>query len=148
MGKASKRKRGRRLGEPLELPRNVPDSLRGRDHRLVRNPAGAKISESLADLIRPFTTGQTDLEEFRTLVGLGAIAWNLANLSAGSPREALQLLNDESIRERQFFEGFVSQLILRKRELFPRDRRIVAGWDVALRPDGTFFLTAASAGTE
>ncbi len=148
MGKASRRKRERRLGEPLTLPQNVPASLRARDPRVVHDDSRAKISESLADLIRPFTSDETDIEEFRSLVGLAAIAWNLANLSEGSPREALQLLDDEAISNREFFEEFVSHLILRKRELFPSDRRIVAGWEVAPKPDGTFFLTAASAGIE
>ena len=33
-------------------------------------------------------------------------------------------------------------------ELFPNDERFIAGWDVAVKPDGSFFLTAAGAGIE
>jgi hypothetical protein len=146
MGKASRSKRERRLENP-RLPENVPASLRTRDQRVVRNLDRSRISESLAELVRPFTTDETDIEEFRALVGLAAIAWNLAVLGDSTARKALQLLEDRSINEREVFEDVVFRLVLRKRELFPGDRRVVAGWEVVARRDGTFFLTAASVGT-
>jgi len=148
MGKASRRKRERRLGKPLAVPRNVPASLPGPGHRILRNHGRAKISESLIDLIRPFSTDGADLEQFRGLVAIGAIAWNLAIMDDESLDEALQLFADESIHDREFFESLVTSLVLRKRQLFPDDRRIVAGWEVTPQPDGRFFVTAAAAGME
>ena len=145
MGRASRLKRDRREFK-LDLPPNLVAELRGTRVRI--NSGRHKISESLAELIQPFTSGDTSVEEFRRLVALGAMAWNLSVVEGSTPEQMLDLVEDLDASDRELLASLLSDLVLRKQSLFPDDQRFVAAWNVVVRPDGRFFLTAAAAGVK
>lgn len=80
MGKASRRKRERKLGL---LHLNLPAGLRTMvESGLVtphRNPDDRKIAASLFDLVEPYLESAETLHQAETIVGMGVLAWNLAN---------------------------------------------------------------------
>ncbi len=147
MGRASRRKGKRRGRGGLELPSNVPASIRNLG-RVRRSDPSSKVSEALAELVRPFVEEGMSFEDFRGLVGIGAVAWNISLLDGPILDRIADLLKDQDDDYRAWFEAFVSDLVDRTVSLFPRDDRFLAGWDVSLRPDGSYFLTAAAVGVE
>ncbi len=147
MGRASRRKRGRREIGGLDLPRNIPASIRRRT-TIRKSDGRSKVSEALTDLVRPFEEEDMGIENYRGLVGIGAIAWNLSLLQDPKLDHVARLLEDQDDDYRAWFEAFVSDLVARKLELFPKDHRFIVGWEVSLRPDGNYFVTAAGVGVE
>ncbi len=144
MGRVSRRKRERRALGALDRARNSPAGRRTRVNR-----DRPKISEALAALVRPYTAYDMKVEDFRGLVGVGALAWNLSLLEDGPAANALvDLVDGVEVSDRERFESFVCELVDRKRSLFPKDVRFIAAWDVTVKPDGSFFLTAAGASVE
>lgn len=146
MGRASRKKRLRRTLQGLQPPTNLPPELRHAELRRTRGRP--KISQSLTDLALPFLIPGMDAEDYRRLIAITAIAWNLSLEEDGSPAKALELVEDMGAAERREFEALLKELIARKRKLFPKDHRLVAGWEVVVRPDGSFLLTAAAMSTE
>jgi len=109
-----------------------------------RNPASKKISDALVTLIRPWLGGEESLDEYRALVEIGEIAWNLALLDPQERNEELasavkKVASPDADIFRQVLEGMVA----RKYELFPQDRRLVVGVEVTARGD-RFHIMAAS----
>ncbi len=145
MGRASRRKRKRRKSGDPDLPSNLPASLRRRA-KIRRNSPHGKISAALLEVVRPFIEDDMDLEAYRGLVAVGAIAWNLSLIEDSKIDEAAQALEDED--QRAWFKNVASDLIARKKRLFPEDERYIAGWEVSLTPDGKYLVTAAGAGAE
>lgn len=126
MGKASKRKAERRAGI-----------------------GGYKVSDALYELVEPFKYGDFGLAEYKKLVTLGAAAWNIAVLPEPNASEALKKLIHELCpsasgtadsalareNEAHEFETLVRDLIKRKTELFPRDRRLILQVEITKRGD-------------
>lgn len=141
MGKASRYKRERqfRLGIGQYAPKSA-----------LRNCSEEqKISPALIELIDPYIDDEISLEELRFIVGIGAIAWNLAMLpeSLRGPRlEEIELtdidpeMDDESAI---LLESLIQELIERKLILFPGDARVITGWDVR-KKSGQYFITAVA----
>jgi hypothetical protein len=147
MGRARRRKRERREFGSLDLPSNIPASIRSRA-RIRKSDRRRKVSEALTDLVQPFVEEDMSLEGFRGLVGIGAVAWNLSLLEDPKLDHVSDLLKDQDDDYRAWFEAFVSDLVARKIKLFPKDDRFIAGWKVSLRPDGSYFVTAVGVGIE
>jgi hypothetical protein len=125
----------------------VPASIRSRA-RIRKNSPHGKISAALVELILPFIEDDMSLEGYRNVVGVGAIAWNLSLMEDSKIDDAAELLETQDDEQREWFKTVVSDLIARKKRLFPKDQRYIAGWEVSLTPDGRHRVTAAGAGVE
>src|SRR5206468_399798 len=83
-------------------------------------------------------------ESYRRLLSLASAAWNLSVLSPNKRQdmqdELLQIFPEE---DRPFTLSLLERLIDRKEELFPNDKRLVAGADVLDEGDD-FRVVAAS----
>lgn len=133
MGKASRRKRTRRMAmPPLQGP------------VVLHNP---KVSECLVELIRPYMRDGMSRRDYEALVGLGALAWNLTLLPAEDRERELQSagpkLNAGPDRQGELAE-VIEALQRRKGLLFPSDNRVVLEWEVQDRGCGHYLVLAAS----
>jgi len=129
------------------MPKNIPSVLK--DNAIIRKDSNKnKISEALGELVKPYIEDDMSLSHIRSLVGVGAIAWNLA-LNDGPPLEDVNnLIDNKDLNTRALFDALISDLINRKLKLFPEDERLIAGWEVSQLPDGRFLIEAAGAGFE
>jgi hypothetical protein len=127
----------------LRVPDNVPESLRD-GIVVLRSAPGKKISLRLIKLVEPFRHSEMDVEDFQSLIALAASAWNLCVLPAATIDEFIGQLPVDSAAEMRAVRPLLDSLVARKRRMFPDDDRFITGWDVALQPDGGFFLTAAA----
>lgn len=144
MGKASRRKRERRA-ETHRVLQQV-SSETGANVRLAQRSSRPKISGSLSELIRPYLDDDIGVEEYRTLVTMGALAWNLsARPEVGSSDRVQRLLEHAEISGGGDFRGFIEDLKIRKVRLFPDDQRFIVKTDVREQADGSFYLVAAAA---
>lgn len=138
MGKASRKKRERQ-GMHLALPPSMQGAMKVRRHH-----DGDKISSSLGDLIDPYIIDDMTLDQFRKLVAVGAMAWNLSTFD--EPRRAEEL--DRFIQavgevQRSDFEAVIRLLVARKLTHFPDDARFIVAWDVKQNRHH-FHITAAA----
>lgn len=151
MGKASRRKRERReeASSFIDRLRNggaiVPENM-----RLVRGNGINKISVALSDLIEPYVAHDLTIEEFRSIVGVGTFAWNLAVrpdlMSRDRPRRTPE---DGVVNETELFvDDLIDKLRERKLQLFPDDQRLIMDTQVYTQPDGSFYLMAAATEVE
>lgn len=140
MGKASRRKRERKAYGGSKVPlQALPPPLAS----TARDDPG-KISEKLGALVLPLAPPTITLEEYRSLIALGAVAWNLSILGSGYLKEAMEQLDSASREDREHLEEAIAGLVQRKQDLFADDQRVIVHWEVTLRPDGRFHLTAAA----
>lgn len=133
MGRASRRKRERRLGliprpshhveqtsEPPPLPRPLP--------------GWEKISACLIELILPYLPEQAGIKEWRTGIAMAAMAWNLALLPAserdGEIERMFQQAEAHALDDPLLLEDLLQLLISRKLQLYPDDPRWVLSWEV------------------
>ena len=139
MGKASRTKRERQMGLPLTLP----PSMQG-DIKIRRHHDDAKISVSLAELIDPYIIEDMTLDQFRKLVAVGAVAWNLSTFD--EPRRTkeldqfIQAMGDADVVD---FKTVIRVLIARKLTHYPADSRFIVAWDVK-QNNSHFHITAAA----
>lgn len=139
MGKSSRRKRERQEGSPLTLPQSMQS-----DVQIRRDHGAPKISASLGELIDPYIIADTTPDEFRKLVALGVIAWNLS--SYDEPRRTEEMgrftdaMGDANFQE---FTALIRSMVARKLAIFPDDSRFVVSWDVK-QDNNRFHITAAA----
>jgi hypothetical protein len=119
---------------------------KAREERGARTGPSPKVSACLIDVMGPYLEECESGEAYRKLVALASAAWNLALLSPeerqGNTDRLLQSLPDE---DRALVEVMLQQLIARKEELFPHDRRFVVNADV-LEEGDHFRVVAGSLG--
>jgi hypothetical protein len=149
MGRASRRKRElrkRRKKDSKDLDR-FAESLTGDSELPVvihRNPASRKVSDALVTLIRPWLGGEESLEEYRGAAQMGVIAWNLSLLDPRKRKKQLaRALKKVARSDAAVFRQMLEEMLARKRELFPQDRRWIVGVEVTDRGD-QFHIMAAS----
>ncbi len=142
MGRESRRNQGRK-GDLTTVER-MRSEVFPEGVEIVSSGKYPKISTSLSELLRPYVDDSTDIEEYRTLVNFGVIAWNL--ISEGDA-ESEQLVNRfiEEAESGASFGQFFEQLKERRARLFPHDRRVILSTEVHPRDDGRFYLVAAAA---
>ena len=102
-----------------------------------------KISAALLDLIDPYVDSSVDLDDFKSIVGVAALAWNLSHLSKSEQvRQMRKMYQDPEIREPELLIEVLQDLMARKSELFPDDSRLVVGWQVRQTKRNSFYVTA------
>jgi hypothetical protein len=134
MGRASRRKRERRSGRFPQVPQAlaIPQPL-AREYPAspVPHREQDKISAALLDLIDPYVDSSADLDDFKSIVAMAALAWNLSLLTKSDQAEQMrQMLQDPELLEPESFVEILRDLIARKLELFPDDSRRVLAWEV------------------
>jgi hypothetical protein len=138
LGKASRRKNRKGRQSPGRL-------WSGHDGPRTGSGETGKLSEALAALIEPYREDESDAAGLKSLVGLGAIAWNLAMFPESKRGAALsEMTKDLKGRDREVLNIVVAQLVRRKLELFPDDRRMIVSYEVT-DSGGKYHLAVGSA---
>ena len=106
-----------------------------KDHKILINPRGeVKMSDVIAELVRPCSENVTSLDEYKDLIALACIAWNTANLpkqkQKKSIRDGLQTLPDLPEDLLQDTSALIMELIKRKKLLFPDNHRMIINFRV------------------
>ena len=133
MGKASRRKRERRLGL---LPRQ-PHPLKSTFETPPLSeplPGLEKISGCLIELILPYLPEEAGIRAWQAGIAMAAMAWNLALLSAlGRDREIERMFQQteaHALDNPLLLEDLLQQLITRKLRFYPDDPRLILSWEV------------------
>ena len=131
MGKASRRKRERRLGL---FPRPSHFEQTSETPPLPGNlPRREKISACLIELILPYLPEEASIRAWQAGVALAATAWNLTALPASvRDQEIARMLRQEAgaLEDPFFLADLLQLLITRKLRLYPDDPRLVLNWEV------------------
>jgi len=119
--------------------------------------SGVKLSEALIDICEPYDYDDLSLAEYKKLMAMAALAWNIANQPKDSRHEALlgfvksmpEFKEELETDVNQFMANkdpqaepptsivmlqIVSALIQRKDELYPNDDRVVMDFKVTETP--------------
>lgn len=140
MGRKARQKRERLGRERRELTSLLATQGHAESLRMVRErlpgiafapaPRGAtKISDALVELVKPLVAelGPHNLtkERYQSLLSIAALVWNEAHSPLATVlSDVLRLAGPEA--DVPLFTHFVDVLTLRRRLLFPADRRLVA----------------------
>jgi hypothetical protein len=109
-------------------------------------PGGPKISDALAELIRPYSYDDMGIEACRKLACLGVLAWNRAVAPDMVSREEIRgSLESSGTPESESIDRFIDEMTQRKLQLFPDDLRLIVDAEVREQNDGSFYLAAAFA---
>jgi len=135
LGKASRRKRERRLGLQISEPAAPLTPWSGRE----------KISACLITMVRPLLPPEAGIAEWRMGIAVAALGWNLAILPvAERVREIERLVQDPEANELgvPFLLDLLLVLIAQKLRLYPDDPRLVLSYDIQKAGSGRFHITA------
>jgi hypothetical protein len=145
MGRASRRKRDRRAGRLPPVHWN-PETVQKLPEPAVPHVERRKISAALLELVDPYLDDAPELDQVRSLAGLGTLAWNLSLLPMSErSRRIREVAQDSKVPDREALTEILQHLVQRKIDLFPDDTRRIFDWEV--REEGDIFhLTAMGAG--
>lgn len=144
MGKASRRKQQRRHYEQLTIE-GLPEHLKQDQVRVRRQHSGEKISDALLEVMKPFVESGMSTEQMRALAEFAVLAWNLS-LQSRIDRQAVQhQFKHLSEEMQQATLGLLAQMIERKWQQYPDDRRAIASFQLHETDDGGWYVTAAAA---
>jgi hypothetical protein len=144
LGKASRRKRERRLGRSLQ-PFHSPGQISEPPYPLAPLPGRGKISACLIEMVRPLLPPEVGIAEWRMGIAVAALAWNLALLPAAERvREIERMVRDPEANDLgvPFLLDLLLVLIAQKLRLYPDDPRLVLSYDVRKIGSGRFHITA------
>lgn len=144
MGKASRRRRERRLGLVPALFAPTTTTLVA-DFVPAQEGAG-KISKALLDIVKPFLEGGFTLDQVRRVVYCAVVAWNLSLIDDGKRKaETDRLLHDMAIEDQAGFREWIDLLVECKVRLHPEDKRFIVSTEVLPNGDGYRILAVAAA---
>lgn len=153
MGKASREKRERKAAQnddaQAPVARVAPSStqpVRSRQPLPERGPAadrsGVELAESLAELLRPYMVAGMGAEAERMLASVAVLAWNMSITHGRVPRQKLEKqVSNVHPTVRRVVTETLEEMVQRKLQLFPKDRRRIAGAELHDKNNGTFALT-------
>jgi hypothetical protein len=102
--------------------------------KFLLDPTGeVSMSDAISQLIEPFRNDAPDYDGFRNLVTFGCIAWNASNLPT---EEQDDLINKmlaavpRSVEDRLELLGLITELMDRKKNLFPKISRMIVDFKV------------------
>jgi hypothetical protein len=117
---------------------------------MVTTPKGmAKMSEVLQAFVDPYLDDAKNHSQREMLFDLAAMAWNLSYMAKNERQLAVEEMigklanHSDPLTQRKMRES-VEELIYRKLELFPNDRRFIAEFHLEEIGD-SFHLSVASA---
>jgi hypothetical protein len=134
-----------------QLKRKIKKSPLGQKNAgMVTTPKGmAKMSEVLQAFVDPYLDDAKNHSQREMLFDLAAMAWNLSYMAKNERQLAIKEMigklsnHSDSLTQRKMRES-VEELISRKLELFPHDRRFIAEFHLEEMGD-SFHLSVASA---
>ena len=106
---------------------------------IVKNPQGeVKMSDVLEEFVEPYLPEANSLEQQRILFDMGTIAWNLAIMPEHQRQPAISELFDDLMKDKKAtvkrdFNNLMDEMIARKLELFPNNRRYILDYQLAIR---------------
>ena len=121
-------------------------SRRVRDRKRQSRSAGtmAKLSACLIELMEPYRQEYEDPESYGKLVLLASAAWNLSLFSANERTQTLaRILQGLPAGDRLLAEAAITELLLRKDQRFPNDRRLIASTEVVVEGGHSRLLVAS-----
>ena len=153
MGRASRRKRSRvyeRDSPEARLAARVVSRLENVAfrHPEDRPPDLAPLSERLVTLMAPYRDEATTLHAYQALSAMAVLNWHLSSRPDSEHEHHIaRAIRRANLPDPAIFRSIVTDLIQRKKRLFPDDSRLIAGHEVSLSPNG-FHLVVASASVE
>jgi hypothetical protein len=149
MGRASRRKR-ERARDPDSPEHRLAARITARYDNVSfrpskdRPPGLPPLSERLTVLIAPYRDEAKTLHAYRALTTMAVLAWNLClRPEANHERYIAKAVVRADLPDPGIFRGIVSDLMQRKKQLFPDDARLIAGHEVSPTND-CFHLVVAS----
>lgn len=116
---------------------------------VVKSPKGeVKMSEVLEEFVEPYLFEVHGPERRQMVFDMAVVAWNLAIMPEAERKSAMADLFDDLMKNqkavvRQDLDNLIAEMITRKLELFPNNRRYIV--DFQLEGDGDqFHLSVAS----
>jgi hypothetical protein len=117
---AALEKRARELLPDLEIRTNPPHVK--------------KLSEALEELVAPLAEGADSVHAYRNLIGMGVLVWNADALGQEGAQILFklraELTKGQDPEDRQAINEALDTLHVRKRQLFPHDKRVVVDFEV------------------
>ena len=101
----------------------------GKIEKFLFNPKGEiSMSDAILQLIKPYRDDAPDYNSFNNLVTIACIAWNTSNLPEKTRDEAINKMLaviPGRTEDRLEMLGLITELMDRKRKLFPNVLRII-----------------------
>ena len=98
------------------------------------SPADPRISEMLQEVIAPFKHETTNFSDYRKLITLGVLAWNIANSPMEEMLDSLnRFLNSFPLLQataREDIRETILELVRRKIKLFPDIQRAITNFEI------------------
>lgn len=133
LGKASRRKRERRLGLIHRSSHSLEQSFETLPFPGPL-PGLEKISACLIELILPYLPEEAGIQAWRAGIAMAAMAWNLALLPASErDREIERMFQQAEARaldDPLLLEDLLQLLIAQKLRIYPDDPRLILSWEV------------------
>jgi hypothetical protein len=105
--------------------------------KFIINPQGqVSMSDAISQLIEPFRDDAPDFDSFRNLVTFACLAWNISVLPKEEQDEMMNKMIAKAptnLEDRLDMLGLVTELIDRKKKLFPKVSRMIVDYKVTDR---------------
>jgi hypothetical protein len=115
--------------------------------KFIPSPKGAKMSDALEELVRPYLDFTEDRESLQGLLSMGAFAWNIAAIPEEDRQELFEtafatMKNQGADLVEQ--KDLVKTLIERKEKLFPDNCRKIMNFELKYTGRGDYHISVAS----
>lgn len=134
----------------MEKLRTKVNKVFGEDVQLLRDQPGlVSMSEVLKELVRPYLPDTSSKNQLESMLSLGVLAWNMSIIDEKSGRKIL----DKSLKKAMKGLGaeaievsrlLVTEMIQRKKELFPDNDRMIMHFDLHHAGSGQYNISVAS----
>ncbi len=120
----------------------------GKDVRFVSRRGGKKMSDTLLEFAEPLIDPLVPNSEQEDKIALAAICWNLSLIPSEEKDEVIggmfsrfkkELGSEDSL----LMDSILEEMLARKKELFPNDKRMIMEWNIEPIGNGDEFLSVA-----
>lgn len=120
----------------------------GKDARFVSRRGGKKMSDTLLEFAEPLLDPLVPNSEQEEMIALAASCWNLSLIPSEEKDEVIAGLfsmfkKELRSKEHDFLEPIIEEMLARKKELFPNDKRTIVEWNIEPMGDDDEFLSVA-----
>jgi|CXWL01.1.fsa_nt_gi hypothetical protein len=143
MGKASRRKKINQATKQYQQE-GLADAEKKAIYIAGNLPQEQKISHALTVILQATIQEDADFEDYKKLLGLIVIAWNLSTLDREIRAQELLKIATKIFSEHANTGSMLIQaLIDKKQELFPDDHRFITNYSITPSGDGELYINAA-----
>jgi len=118
----------------VQRVQNLEPSL---PHKVLINPSGhEKMSEVILKFAQPMLDASDNGESTRKAINLAILAWNFAIIHERSGEKALDEIIHKTMKpdtdeaKIEEFKRYLAMLFIRKRELFPDNKRVILDYQI------------------